>query len=85
MAGASYWGVKCECGQFQALKQITSRVENLKPRVQTFRIICTHRPVGCGMPQEFGPEHLVIADLNSAIPGFKPHPDFPGLAPPVIP
>jgi hypothetical protein len=81
MTGASYWGVKCKCGQFQALKQITSHAENLKPCVQTFRIICTHCPEGCVMPQEFGPKHLVIADLNTAIPGFNPHPDFLGAQP----
>jgi hypothetical protein len=75
---ASYWGVVCNGGKFHATRHITSPLSPERPGIGTFSILCGHG-AGAVIPQEFGPEHLVIKNLDEPIPGFKAHPAFQWL------
>jgi hypothetical protein len=40
------WGVTCDCGEFQALKEIVSLGDEKRPDVDLFKFICTHSESG---------------------------------------
>jgi hypothetical protein len=72
----TYWGVLCECGQFQALKQIISPADGRKPNMRIVTFICSHRSGDWVKPQQLGPDELIRRALPESIKGFRPYPDF---------
>ena len=46
-----YWGVTCDCGEFQALKEIVS-LGIKRPDVDLFKFICTHSESGAGVMEQ---------------------------------
>jgi hypothetical protein len=72
-----YWGVTCNCGEFQALKEIISLGHEKRPGVRPFKFICTHREIGEGVKeQESNRDKLLIREFDNPIPGFTTHPVF---------
>jgi hypothetical protein len=71
----SYWGVVCECGEFEPLKLMVSPGDNERPHVEVIHFICTHNSDGGWVtPQQLGSEKLVRRILPAPIKGFKPQP-----------
>jgi hypothetical protein len=77
MAATTYWGVVCNGGEFHPCVEVPTGLENPKPHVETFTILCTHGGGEC-TPQAFGPEHLMWETFPGPYPGFKTHPAFIG-------
>lgn len=72
-----YWGVICNCGEFQALKEIISLRDEQRPYLTTFKFICTHGDIGAGvMEQESQRDKLVREEFDQPLPGFTVHPAF---------
>lgn len=72
-----YWGVICNCGEFQALKEITSFGDERRPDVRSFKFVCTHGEIGAGAKeQESHRDKLVREEFDQPIPGFTMHPAF---------
>ena len=72
-----YWGVTCYCGEFQALKEITSFAHEKRPDVDSFKFICTHSEIGAGVKeQEAHRDKLLIREFDHPIRGFTAHSVF---------
>jgi hypothetical protein len=72
-----YWGVTCYCGEFQALKEITSFGHEKRPDVPSFKFICTYGEIGAGVKEhESRRDKLLIREFDHPIPGFATHPVF---------
>jgi hypothetical protein len=67
----AYWGVLCECGEFQALKQIISPARGRKPNVRIVTFNCIHRSGDWVKPQQLGPGALIRRALPEPIKGFQ--------------
>jgi hypothetical protein len=72
-----YWGVTCDCGEFQALKEIKLLRDEQRPDVMPFKFVCTHGGIGAGLKQqESHRDKLVRKEVGHPIPGFTVHPAF---------
>jgi hypothetical protein len=72
-----YWGVTCYCGEFQALKEITSFADEKRPGVPPFKFICTHSEIDAGVKeQESHRDKLLIRAFDRPIRGFTTHSVF---------
>ena len=56
-----YWGVTCECGEFQPLREGSEQ----KPNDETFKFICTHRGDRPVIEQEVSSESLVLRYIRT--------------------
>jgi hypothetical protein len=72
-----YWGVTCYCGEFRALKEITSFADEKGPGVPPFKFICTHSEIDAGLKeQESHRDKLLIREFDHPIRGFTTHSVF---------
>ena len=72
-----YWGVTCNCGEFQAFKEIKSLRDEQRPQVTSFKFVCTHGEIGASVKeQESHRDKLLREEFEQPIPGFTVHPAF---------
>jgi hypothetical protein len=72
-----YWGVTCYCGEFKALREITSFAHEKRPDVDSFKFTCTHSERGADVKEkESHHDNLLIREFDHPIGGFTAHRDF---------
>lgn len=74
----AYWGVICECGEFQPLLRASLDPRERRPDVQPFKILCRHRAalpvVNPIFEQALDKSHLKKIEQDEEVKNFHPYP-----------